>query len=705
MKKIFDELKDDFFTIKQTKLFKIALVFISIVLPIFIEKFVYSNAPFSIFRYLVFTLILLFLSFNLIFDLKKMWNFIYEKRYLIGIVLFAFVVACGFHGSSISVFNYLIEPKYDIESSKTLIGEERFIRSDEWDVTSLMVLSQTTPLNNLDEINKTMMGGIGANVELFPKLPTKSLAVLLSPKSLGFLFLPVDNAFSFYWFFEYFVLFFASFEFLMLITKKKKVLSLVGSIAILFSSAVQWWEFTTIIAYGMAAIVLFNKFLNANKYLKKVIYSVLIGYCGSLYIMSLYPAWMIPFGYFFLGMVIWQLIDNKGKYSWKDFLVLIPIVLGIIAIMIIPIFIKAMDVVELMTSTAYPGARFTTGPNDLEKLFLYPISILFPYINFSNPPEYSQFLSLYPLSLIMGIYYIVKNRRKNNKDYLLYVLVAVIIFLSIWNYVKLPEFIAKVTFLYMSKTARTITTVSFASLILIIAIIGNYENRLKDKKAIIKAVLLSIITLIPSIYCIKVYFPSISNIVVIFISVLYFIINYLFIKNDVKTKIILCIIIVLVSLCTGILVHPLSRTVNAIYDKPVSKEIQKIVENDPDGVWISEYVQAGNYVHANGAKTINSTNYYPNYKLWKKLDPNKKYEEKWNRYSNLSINIIEKKTNFELVTSDHLALNLNSDDMCKIGVDYLFTPSDTRDDFSNNKTSIRKIYSKDNMYIYKINCN
>ena len=705
MKKFCIELKDDFFTIKNTKLFKLGLILISFIFPLLVEKFYYVDESFSIIRYVIFTLILLFLSFNLIFNIKKMWDFIYRKRYLIGIFLFVVVVLGGFHGSSISIFNDIIEPGSNVSSSETIIGRTREIRSDEWDISSLMVLSQLTPLNELSPINKTMMGGIGSNVELFPKLPTKSLSVLLSPRCLGFLFLPEDNAFSFYWFFEYFLLFFASFEFLMLVTKKKKLLSLVGTIAIVFSAVVQWWEFTNILAYGMLAIVFFDKFLNSNSYLKKIIFSLLIGYCGVLYIMSLYPAWMVPFGYFFLGIVIWQLIDNKGKYKWKDFLLLVPIVLITIAGMLIPTILNASEVIELMSNTAYPGGRFSTGAEDLEKLFYYPASFVLPFVNSTNASETAQFLSLYPLTLIMGLYYIIKNRKEGKKDFLIPILMIVIVFLSIWNYVEIPDFLAKITLLYMSKPARTVTGVGFASCILMFVIIANYSRKIEDKKTVIKDLLLALIVLIPVLYFVKEYCSFISIPLLLVIAVLYFIIFYLFIRNDIKAKKILCIIIVLVSLCSGVLVHPLSRTVNAVYDKPIAKEIQSIVKKDPDGLWVSEFIQAANYVHANGAKTLNSTNYYPNFSLWKKIDPKGKYEKRWNRYSTLSVNIIEDKTNIKLVAADHLALNLNSDDMCKINIDYLFTPSDDRDELSNDKVEIKEIYSKENMYIYKINCN
>ena len=704
MNKFFSDLKSEFITIKNTKLFKLMLLLFSFIFPLFIEKFYYINSAFSLIRYIIITGLLLFLSFNLIFDLKKMWGFIYRKRYLIGVLTFFLVVSCGFHGSSISIFNDIIEPNSNITSSENIIGQNRKIRSDEWNISSLMVLSQLSESNKLSIINKTMMGGINSNVELFPKLPTKSLSVLLSPRCIGFLFLPVDNSFSFYWFFEYFVLFFASFEFLMIITKKNKPLSLIGTIMIIFSSAVQWWEFTNIIAYGMLAIVLFEKFLNSNNYLKKILFSILIGYCGVLYIMSLYPAWMVPFGYFFLGIVIWQLIENKGKYKWKDFLILIPIIIFIIAIMLVPTFLRSSEVFKLMSNTAYPGARFSTGGTDLERLFYYAVSILLPFVNCDNASETAQFLSLYPLPLIMGIYYIVKNRKQEKKDWLIYILGFVIIFLSIWNYINIPDIVAKVTLLYMSIPSRSVTAVGFASTILMIAIISNYTRESKNKKTVGIELLISILVLIPVVYIVKKYCTYVSVKYLIIIAVLYFIIFYLFIRNDKISKRILCIILVIVSLLSGILVHPLSRTVDVVYDKPIAKEIQKIVKKDSDSLWISEYIQASNYVHANGAKTLNSTNYYPNLSLWKKIDPKGKKEKLWNRYSTLSINIIEEKTNIKLFASDHLVLNLNSNDMCKINVDYLFTPSDNRDRLSNDKIQIKKIYSKENMYIYKIIC-
>lgn len=58
-----------------------------------------------------------------------------------------------------------------------------------------------------------------------------------------------------------------------------------------------------------------------------------------------------------------------------------------------------------------------------------------------------------------------------------------------------------------------------------------------------------------------------------------------------------------------------------IYKKPLANEINKIISNDKDSRWIAlDSFITPNYLMMNGAKTINSTNLYPNLKLWIKID-------------------------------------------------------------------------------------
>ena len=219
----------------------IIIIFIAMLIPVFIEKFIYTNAPFDIYRYMIFLIATIFIGLHFIFKLNDLYDFIYRKRYHIGIGLFAFLVIFQYHGSSIVLYDDLIEPSHYVSYGSPLVGHGNEIRSDEWAGFTPTMLSQAIDKNNFSLVNKSIMGGNvnNYNVNLFPGLPTKSIDIILCPKRIGYMFLPLENAFSWYWFIEYFLTFFATFEFCMLLTKKNKFWSLIGAVLVTFAAAIQ----------------------------------------------------------------------------------------------------------------------------------------------------------------------------------------------------------------------------------------------------------------------------------------------------------------------------------------------------------------------------------------------------------------------------------------------------------------------------------
>lgn len=699
------QFKDEYVLIRKTSIFKLFLFILSFLLPALMEKFYYTNEAFLIDRYFIFSVGLLFISLHLIFDINKIWSYIYKYRYFLGIIVFLILVICGFHGSSIGIYDSIIEPSKSVNYSKPILGINRGIRGDEWAVSSLHNLSQGASINEFSIINKTMMGGISNPVNLYPKLPTKTLSVLLTPKLIGFLFLPLNNAFSFYWYFDYFILFFVSFEFFMLLTKKNKVFSLVGTFLTVFSPVVQWWESTSILWSGMLAIVVFSKFLKSNCWKKKILLSFLIGYAGSVYIMDLYPAWLITYGYFFLGIVIWLMIINKNNYGIKDILLLILIMILTITFFLFPIFKNSKEVYLLITNTVYPGARFSVGGEGWKNLFNYITSLFLPYIDFTNASEAAQYMSFFPIPLILGIKYIYINYRNHKIDPLLNILVLFSVLLSIWHFIPLPHFIAKITLLHMSTPARSQVVVGFMNLVIMIICLSNYTDLNKNRgKYVINFIIVMAIIFI-GLYVIHTNYSFVNKKIVIFSLLFLFPISFYILNNENKKMIVWGLIFL--SLVSGVPVHPLNKGLNVIYDKPVSRKIRQIVKSDKNAVWATigttYYVQ--NYVLANGAKVLNSTNYYPNHELWNTIDKNGKYDEIWNRYAHMTINLSSSdKTDVQLLYGDHIIVNLIPQDVCQLKISYLLSNAHNLNKQKNSFLKLKKIYSNENIYIYKTHC-
>lgn len=681
----------------------ILLILISFLIPIFIEKFIYPFESFSIIRAIIIFLIIIFVFSFFIFDRKKELEFLWKKRYLLGISLFIILVLFGFHGSSISIYSQVIQPNHSQENANPILGVSRTIRGDEWAVSTPTLLSQTK--NNFNEFS-TILNAKTSNISLYPKIVSFTLGAIATPNQLGFLFLPTNQAFSFSWYFGYFLLFFSSLELLMLITKKNKFYSVMGAILITFSTSVQWWEAWNIIAYGELAIILFDKYLKQDKNILRILLASLIGIIGSCYIMCLYPAWQITYGFLFLILAIWVGKENKENISIKKIALLVLIVVAIICVIVGPIFLNSYDIYLLISNTSYPGERLSTGGNGWQNLFNYFSSIFNSFKESSNASEMSQFMSLYPIPIIMGIYYWHNNRKKYKKDFLLVSLTLLSILLTVWNYVELPVWLAKVSLMFMSTPTRSAITASFVCLILLIYCLSKYSENKILSEVKYQNLIISLLVCFIGIYAISSHYPDYINNKMIIIDLLIFVpVMFGFLLNFEKTNKICLMIVTAITFVSGITVHPLNIGLDSIYEKPISKELENIEKEDPDADWVfvgSQYYMS-NYLVANGADTINSTNYYPNFELWEKLGL-EEYEDIYNRYAHLLVDITENETSLKLNYEDQIQLNLNNEDICKLDLDYLLTMDDNTERFNSNVVNFDQIYNEDGMLIYSINC-
>lgn len=691
----------------KKKLIKIFIVtFIAISIPLLIEKFYFNVQPFSFDRFIIFFIILLFIGIHFIFDIKKIWDVIYQKRYFIGIVIFAFLVFNGYHGSSIGIYNGAIQGEVPVENGNPILGENRVIRGDEYAVATPFTLSQTSPVNNLSSTNHNLMAQ-DKSVSFYLRYPTIDTASIAVPQQLFFAFLPVENAFSAYWYFPMFFMFFSVFELLMIMTNKKKIWSGVGAMMITFAPATQWWSSYMIIGSGAAAIVAFNQFLSNEKLIKKILFSILIGVFGSMYIMNMYPAWLIPYGYFFLIVVCWLIYLYKDNVQIKDFIFLIIIAILTIGIIIGPAFLNGKDTYSLITNTVYPGARLTTGGSGYHDTIKYFADVFIPLKTVSNACEMAQFISFYPLPTIMGAYYCIKNYKNKSNDLLLIGLVCLSVFLSIWNFVELPEIIAKITLLFMSTVTRADITLGFVNVIILILCLSNYTHySLKSWKSLIVIVGISTGFIVYNVnYLIEAYPDYFTRKIIAIITVIGFLLAFILIAiNNKKTNQILIIGLLSVTLVSGVFVHPLNKGLNVFYEKPIIKEIESIVENEPKAKWISVgtpyFIQ--NYVTVTGVYMINSTNYYPNFDLWDIVDPDGIYDEVYNRYAHLTINLTKNDTKAELMYQDHVILDLNVNKLKELDVDYILTVQDLSD-YQTNNIHLDEIYSEYGIFVYKLN--
>jgi len=74
---------------------------------------------------------------------------------------------------------------------------------------------------------------------------------------------------------------------------------------------------------------------------------------------------------------------------------------------------------------------------------------------------------------------------------------------------------------------------------------------------------------------------------------------------------------------------------------------------------------------AQGLRAFNATNNYPDYGKWKVIDADGQWEEIYNRYAQVSVQLTDQQTNIELLSPDHIKVTLNVQKLLDLGIDYV----------------------------------
>lgn len=641
--------------------------------------------------------IVLIVYLHIWLDWKKMYHFLYQYRWILAIGLFAFMVLNKFHFSSLGCFDAYIQPGEGSQYVSSIIGTPRGIRSDEWLVSTPAKLS-------------TRFAGVGKtnNIPMARELDNLTASglewgwsALAKPYDWGYYTGNTEIGIAFDWNYRIIFMWMFAFEFCMLITGRKKKLSCVGACLLGFSSFYLWWSSVIWMLAGMAAIVCFYYTLMANTKLKRLFYGIGTAIFASCYVVNLYPAWQVPAGFMFLIYLTWLIVHYRKrilKFDYKDWLIIVGSIVFMISI-IVAYLLKYQNYMNLIMNTVYPGSRVSNGGFILDKLFYYIGQGFYSIWDVGNPCEYSVIFNLFPLPFILGIAYMVYYKKWNG---LLGGLGILSLFLTAYCWTGIPMGLAKITLMTYSTPERAADVLALAQLMMLLIVVAKMP---KNKVFQWGSIGLLLVVLAFSGYKYMQSFPSFLSVKACLFSIL--LILGLSIpwairtKEQVKTIATMLSCIVLMGI--GLSVHPLMKGLDMIYSKPVANEIMEITQDNPNAKWIvvNGLTQSG-YLIACGAPTINSTNIVPNYELWDILDPEHEYEDYWNRYAHIVIQLDTDDMYIELPQGDYMILHLPIEDLKKIGVEYIYAPNSLK---GNDDVILDEIYNSNGSYIYKVNIN
>lgn len=429
----------------------------------------------NIFSYIKILRLLFFEIINLVFlaiiyvsnrNGFKLLDFIYNKRYLIVFGVLILCVVFQISGSSIGCWEKVLG--YSIDKG-VLAGVSRTIRSDEWAVFTPMALGQVS--NGFEYQNDNLRGGYPTDMFIVYGEPVKDISMIFRIPQLGYLLFGAGSGLSFYWCFRWLALLMASFEFLMLITNKNRGLSFIGSIVILLSPTIQWWFSTNalieMIVSAEIGLVLFDKYLKEKRFKLKTIYMIVIFICIGTFVLTFYPAWMVPVCYIFLPFLIWILIENRKNIKiTKSDIIAFTFILIVFSCLLGRIFIKSWSTIITTLNTAYPGKRVILEKGSPVIYTGFIINSLFTIItSFDNPCDMTVMMDFWPIGLVLLVIYLFKEKKK---DILILLSLISIVILNTYYLFSFPQLLAKITLLSFSWYRKSLSNIWIIKYIYII---------------------------------------------------------------------------------------------------------------------------------------------------------------------------------------------------------------------------------------------
>ena len=585
------------------------------------------------------------------------------------LLLYVVFVGLKWHNSSIPIWNEMADDGGDKERG-LIKGAPLGIRSDEWLVTTSFMVAQMESGYPVANENT----GYGKS-PLLMGLPTKHVLSKARPAFWGFYILDKERAFSWYWNFKIFPFLIASFLLLMLLTKNNFLLSVFGSVWLLFSTAIQWWSINTdLFTYGFLCVVACIYIFYSTRLIAIAVNGIVLFFASYSFAMVLYPAYQVPLAYFLLALIAGFALQNrrhlgvvKTQFLVKAFVFICS--LAGFATLIYLFYNEAKETIEVVTNTIYPGKRNEKGGDFIfSKMFVDNFSWFLNANNFpagwNNICELSTYLMLSPIVSVLIVYNYIKTRKANA------LLVSVLVFqivIWLWMLVGFPEAIAKATALNTSPSYRSFYVFGFSNVVLTLLFLSYY------KAPLIKPSLLQKLIVAFMVFGLAYFLNTILNkqseqfftdSQVLNASIVFALLNCAVIffpegKLYQYGFVIGCLIFI----SPNVKINPLSEGLSPYYENAVYNQVAAIHEKDPKAGWVvfGKFTYA-NFFKAAGINWFGGVQFAPPLQKLRVLDPEGKYDSVYNRYAHIAFSSMAGP-------NDTLAFVLNQQDYYLIWMD------------------------------------
>ncbi len=604
---------------------------------------------------------------------------------------------------------------YAVELPETgvLFGTPRSVRSDEWACFTPMIFSQSFG-NDPWSVISHIIRGTATDTAVVYGLPANDFySIFFRPFLNGFLLLGRERGLAFFWSSRTVVLWLVWFELFRLITEDDRAASYIGATLTLFAPVVQWWfainGLVEMLIFGAGAVVLTDCFFKGSHIFRKILCLTGIVVCALGYILTFYPAWMIPLFWMFVALEIWVIIKNsvkpKENVLKKSDWIMVSAGFSVFILLTAMFFRQHMDTVKTVLNTAYPGKRVSLGGDAGNRLFWQYGNLTSSFVERNVPGntcEYAVVLDFFPLGIILCLTAMIREKKA---DLFSICMMFFSLFTAAYGILGFPELLAKVSLLSYSTGHRTMQVIGFSNLLLLARGLHLLKTTGEFRKTVVEAGTFAVLSVF---FCRMASGEYISLHKAEFFAAVIFaaVLCLLRLKKHPKLT---ALAVTAVAVCAGAFVNPIQLGDAGIYESQIGKEILEITEYDSEGLWL---VDSMGYPYNNlpilfGAPTVNSTSVYPNLELWRKLDPSGTYDIIYNRYAHITAEIIpegQENGYFHEISADQFAVKMSVKEAKELlNVRYILSDRSDLDTWKEKgNVTISLLATTDRYCIYRI---
>jgi hypothetical protein len=538
------------------------------------------------------------------------------------------------------------------EPTGLIAGGPRLTRSDEWLVWTPAALAQLHHLPPMPVENPALGAG---TAPLLMSVPVRHYSMLFRPQFWGFFVFDEERAFAWFWSTKIFSLLIAFFLLFRMLLKGRVALAVLGSVAISYSSYVQWFfscpPMLPEMLASWALMLLAGKtcFDPAPLWNKVVAGIVLVGSAIN-FILCCYPAFEIPLAYLALtlfGIFLWERRAKsfQGGFAWlAGSLILTAAVLW-------PTFVECRSTLEIIAQTSYPGARRGSGGT-------MPIAHLFSGVlnffdgnrphpaMFLNTTESSNFFPIWLAAIGSVLWRLWKSRKTDGKRIsthsetipLCIGLAAFVTFFSCYAVIGLPEWFCRITALTFCPEVRVRLAIGIAGLMLTFLSLRADGLALVSGRA--RALVPIVIGLAALAYILWIRGENSAYLTPGYVILLVGVTTLLGSLYFCTRGIVFGFALAGVLLLNNFLVNPISDGLPILLRSRAAQHIAGIYKSDPTAGWaVYEQGTRAQFVIASGAHVFNGIKSVPDLDLMSRLDSAHTSRDIYNRYAFMTLRL------------------------------------------------------------------